>query len=78
MRCFTDIIGEKSPHLQPPHAEEEAQEAFKKNFPTLINEASTAAKKSGLPLQVMLGDEARFGRITDPKRCWAPWESDPE
>ena len=27
---------------------------------------------SGLPLRIMFQDEARFGRITDPKRCWAP------
>ncbi len=25
-----------------------------------------------MPLRVMFQDEARFGRITDPKRCWSP------
>ena len=24
------------------------------------------------PMRLMFQDEARFGRITDPKRCWAP------
>lgn len=30
------------------------------------------AKSNNLPLRVMLSDEARFGRINDPRRCWAP------
>lgn len=25
------------------------------------------------PLRLMFQDEARFGRITDPRRCWAPY-----
>ena len=25
-----------------------------------------------MPLRVMFQDEARFGRINDPKRCWSP------
>lgn len=28
------------------------------------------AQKFSLPLRVMFQDEARFGRINDPKRCW--------
>ena len=24
------------------------------------------------PVRVMFEDEARFGRITEPRRCWAP------
>lgn len=31
-----------------------------------------AADAKGLPLRVMFQDEARFGRINDPKRCWSP------
>ena len=27
----------------------------------------------GRPLRLMFQDEARFGRITDPRRCWAPF-----
>lgn len=26
----------------------------------------------GLPLRVVFQDEARFGRLSDPQRCWAP------
>lgn len=26
----------------------------------------------GLPIRVMFQDEARFGRMSDPRRCWAP------
>jgi hypothetical protein len=25
-----------------------------------------------LPVRVMFQDEARFGRLSDPRRCWAP------
>lgn len=28
------------------------------------------AKSLNLPLRVMFQDEARFGRINEPKRCW--------
>jgi len=31
-----------------------------------------AADARELPLRVMFQDEARFGRINDPKRCWSP------
>ena len=30
-----------------------------------------------LPVQVMFQDEARFGRLSDPRRCWAPWPQRP-
>ena len=26
-----------------------------------------------LPVRLMFQDEARFGRLSDPRRCWAPW-----
>jgi hypothetical protein len=41
-------------------------------FPKLIEEIKEEAQKRDLPLRVMFQDEARFGRITDPKKCWAP------
>lgn len=37
-----------------------------------MNKAEDQAKENGLPLRVMFQDEARFGRINDPQRCWAP------
>ena len=48
-----------------------------KKFPTLIEQAQRESKESGLPLRVMLQDEARFGRINEPKKCWAPKEIRP-
>ena len=30
-----------------------------------------------LPVRVMFQDEARFGRLSDPRRCWAPWPRRP-
>lgn len=35
--------------------------------------AQTAeANRLNLPLRVVFQDEARFGRLSDPRRCWAP------
>jgi hypothetical protein len=31
-----------------------------------------------LPVRVMFEDEARFGRSSDPRRCWAPAGGRPE
>lgn len=31
------------------------------------------SKAKGRPIRVMFHDEARFGRISDPRRCWAPF-----
>jgi len=31
-----------------------------------------AAGDDGRPVRLMFGDEARFGRCQDPRRCWAP------
>jgi hypothetical protein len=31
----------------------------------------------GSPIRLMFEDEARFGRITDPRRCWAPFPMRP-
>ena len=28
--------------------------------------------RQGRPVRLMFQDEARFGRISDPRRCWAP------
>ena len=34
--------------------------------------AQAARADQGLPVRVMFQDEARFGRISNPRRCWAP------
>ncbi|MCT4636025.1 MAG: transposase [Rickettsiales bacterium] len=41
-----------------------------KNFPQMVQNSLIEAKEKGLCLKVMFQDEARFGRINDPKRCW--------
>lgn len=30
-----------------------------------------------LPVRVTFQDEARFGRLSDPRKCWAPWPMRP-
>jgi hypothetical protein len=35
------------------------------------------SKADGRPLRLMFHDEARFGRIDDPRRCWAPFPCRP-
>ena len=41
-----------------------------KFFPKLIEEAENNAQKKQKPLRILFQDEARFGRISDPRRCW--------
>ena len=41
-----------------------------KFFPKLIEDAENIACKQQKPLRVLFQDEARFGRISDPRRCW--------
>ena len=36
----------------------------------MVQDARLEAESLGLTLRVMFQDEARFGRINDPKRCW--------
>jgi len=42
-----------------------------KNFPQAVAEA-VIDNVADLPVRVMFQDEARFGRLSDPRRCWAP------
>jgi transposase-like protein len=46
-------------------------------LPEVVQEQVTAQDQS-LPVRVMFEDEARFGRISDPRRCWAPAGVRPE
>jgi hypothetical protein len=43
-----------------------------KKLPELVKELSNTAKSQGRPVRLMFQDEARFGRINDPSRCWSP------
>jgi DDE superfamily endonuclease len=39
----------------------------------MVNEQSLRDAVQGRSLRIMFEDEARFGRINDPRRCWAPY-----
>ena len=36
----------------------------------MVHYGKIEAKRKKLSLRVMFQDEARFGRINDPRRCW--------
>ena len=36
-----------------------------------------AQRPEGFPIRLLFQDEARFGRLSDHRRCWAPWPSRP-
>lgn len=56
-----------------PQANQEKQEHFKQNFPKIVEEAvKTKDPKDKRPVLLMAQDEACFGRISIPKRSWAP------
>jgi len=42
-----------------------------KKFPEIISQVDQEWAEEG-PLRVMFQDEARFGRISDTRRCWCP------
>lgn len=44
---------------------------MEKKFPELLTLIDNQWAGTG-PLRVMFQDEARFGRISDPRRCWCP------
>ena len=39
----------------------------------MIHEQELKEVLHGRSLRIMFEDEARFGRISDPRRCWAPY-----
>jgi transposase len=56
-----------------PKANQEEQEYFKQNFPKIVEEAvKTKDPKDQRPVLLMAQDEGCFGRISIPKRSWAP------
>jgi transposase len=48
-----------------------AQESFKRNFPSLVRRLTASAPRHLRPC-VLFEDEARFGRISTVRACWAP------
>ena len=66
-----------TPRPRHPKSDPDAAASFKKNFRDIVAEAKAEADARELPLRVMFQDEARFGRINDPKRCWSPKRTRP-
>ncbi len=69
--CWLGMAGERSPRILATRKE------MRKLKQTLIKFQETVAQAAeqndlNLPLRVMFQDEARFGRVSDPRRCWAP------
>lgn len=52
-----------------------ARKNSKKTSP-LLQEALTDRPPT-LPVRLLFQDEARFGRLSDERRCWAPWPDRP-
>ena len=50
----------------------------KRLFPLILQKAQLEADLKKLRLRVLFEDEARFGRITRPADCWAPWHVRPD
>lgn len=49
-----------------------SRQSSSKFFPKLIENAENKAHKHQKTLRVLFQDEARFGRINDPRRCGCP------
>jgi len=59
------------PDTKHPKSDPALQDEFKKNSPKQWQPACVK-NEDNLPLRLMFQDEARFGRISDPRSCWAP------
>jgi transposase len=61
-----------------PQKDEEAQEAFMRNFPAIVDaKLPFEVKEQGLPLEFWFQDEARVGQQGTVARLWAPIGSRP-
>lgn len=49
-----------------------------KKLPQIIEQEVSRQALAGRQVRLMFQDEARFGRINDPRRCWAPRGCRPE
>jgi len=43
----------------------------------MIIKEATAKLPAGMPVKILFQDEARFGRLSDQRRCWAPMGTRP-
>lgn len=61
------------PRPRHPKADKQKQQDFKDNFPNTVKEVEkTKDPKDERPTLLMAQDEGRFGRVSTPKRAWAP------
>lgn len=49
-----------------------------KKLPQIVEQEVARQAPAGRQVRLMFQDEARFGRVNDPRRCWAPRGSRPE
>lgn len=49
-----------------------------KKLARIVEQEVVRQEQRGRQLRLMFQDEARFGRINDPRRCWAPKSFRPE
>jgi hypothetical protein len=49
-----------------------------KKLPQIVEQEVIRQAATGRQVRLMFQDEARFGRINDPRRCWAPKGFRPE
>ena len=77
MICFTVTAGGRSRRAPVIRSPIRMPPPPLKNFRDIVAEAKAEADARELPLRVMFQDEARFGRINDPKRCWSPKRTRP-
>jgi transposase len=66
-----------SPALATPSPMPPPRRSLKKLLQIIKQEVAEQAA-AGRPVRLMFQDEARFGRINDPRRCWAPRGYRPE
>jgi transposase len=61
------------PRSEHPKANKQKQKDFEENFPKMVKEAEkTKDPNDDRPTLLMAQDEGRFGRISRPRRAWAP------
>lgn len=61
------------PRPSHPKADPQEQAVFLKNFPSIVQAAvATRAPSDQRPVLLMAADQGRFGRMSMPRRAWAP------
>ena len=61
-----------APDSKHPKSDPAVQEAWKKKLPEVVAELLKSPAAQGKKPRLMFQDEARFGRMSRPRRCWAP------